>query len=101
MGAFLMSLRAAFEYWCKHNGYVAKTATYITDGATGLDEGTARIMRGVKPADRAVKHRNPQKYAIEAMVNDAFTYPLGNKWVTKQELLAAMVADTMKGKDNE
>jgi len=96
-----MSLSMAFKDWCKYHGYVADTATYITYGTTGLDDGTARILRGVAPADRAAKHRNPQKYSIEVKINDTFNYPLGNKWVSKQELLAAMFADTMKGKDNE
>ena len=58
----------------------------------------ARILRGVSPADRAAKHLNPQKYSIEAKINDTFSYPLGNKWVSKQELLAAMFADTLERK---
>ena len=93
-----MSLSAAFQYWCKHHEYKSLPATYIAHGMLALEESEARIVRGVSPADRATKHRNPQTYTIELRLNDEFTYPLGNTWLSKQQLLAAMVEDTMERK---
>jgi hypothetical protein len=102
MGAVLMSLRAAFEYWCDHHGYTRRSSVYLASGGTSdLDNYEARIVRGVEPADRAGRHRNPQTYVVELRECDTISYPLGASWFSKQQLLAAMISDTMKGKDNE
>jgi hypothetical protein len=97
-----VSLRAVFEDWCSRHGYTRRTSVYLSSGGTSdLDNCEARIVRGVEPADRAGKHRNPQVYVIELRECDTISYPLGASWFSKQQLLAAMLADVMKGKDNE
>ena len=94
-----MSLSSAFKDWCQHHQYNPTSATYIAHGLTDLRPAHARIVRGVAPADRAAKHRSPQKYTVEVMLNDALTYPLGTDWLSQQQLLAALVADRWKGQE--
>ena len=97
-----MSLRDAFGDWCGHHGYTRRSSVYMSSGGTSdLDNYEARIVRGVEPADRAGKHRNPQTYVVELRECDTISYPLGASWLSKQQLLAAMFADLRKGKDNE
>ena len=93
-----MSLSSVLRDWCKHHGYKSATAVYFQDPAFSIKEGEARLVRFVSASDRGTKHRSPQTYLLELFVDNTFAYPLGVGPKSQQQLLAAMVADTMERK---
>lgn len=82
--------------WCKANGFRLKPAVYIDEGIFDLGHNEARLVRSVAPSERAAKHRNPQKYTVELCVHDELFYPLGTKPMSKEKLVAALLADTLE-----
>lgn len=87
------SLVVRVQEWCRLRGYNAKPATYLAYELGGLNDGDARLVRFVAPAERAAKDRTAQRYTIEVKVNNELTYPLGTEPKSMTELLAAMKED--------